>query len=99
MKASRRGFMRTQLIIHSTIKVLVTSESNLYNETEEAEVCHEPEEYIMPILMNVKFWVEGVCIVVVASIGLIGNFLTILVIANLENTSRYFNCLVLLTIK
>ncbi len=37
---------------------------------------------------SVRFWIEGVCLVVVASIGLLGNFLTVMVIANLENSSR-----------
>ena len=34
------------------------------------------------------FLLKGGCLVVVASVGLLGNFLTVLVIANLENSSR-----------
>jgi hypothetical protein len=52
------------------------------------DICHEKFDDINPILNSVRFWIEGVCLVVVASIGLLGNFLTVLVIANLENSSR-----------
>jgi hypothetical protein len=39
-------------------------------DSNETEVCHEHKDYIDPILYRVKFWIEGVCLVIVATVGL-----------------------------
>ena len=73
-----------------SFQMITQSEPTEVNTTDiDIDICHEHFDDIYPILNRVRFWVEGVCLVVVASIGLLGNLLTVLVIANLENSSRY----------
>lgn len=50
--------------------------------------CYEPIE-ITEFLDTVNFWIEGIGLVFVASIGLLGNILTVFVISNLDNSSRW----------
>ena len=50
--------------------------------------CHELHEEIYPLLDSLIFWVEGVCLSVVAGIGLLGNLLTVVVILNFDQNTR-----------
>ncbi len=57
-------------------------------ETFDRDSCYEPIE-VTEFLDTVNFWIEGIGLVCVASIGLFGNILTVFVISHLDNSSRW----------
>jgi hypothetical protein len=52
--------------------------------TDAGYYCHEKFDTFLPILDSLHFWIEGVTLTAVASIGLLGNLLTVIVIFHFD---------------
>ncbi len=46
--------------------------------------CHEKHDFILPLLDSAQFWIEGISLTLIATIGLLGNLLTIVVLLWIE---------------
>ena len=51
--------------------------------------CHEPLTTFEPLMDIAQFWLEGVAILVVGTFGLMGNFMTLLVLRRIDSNVMF----------
>ena len=64
------------------------------NHSDKEYVCYESLEEYGPIILNIHYWMNGIGTIVIGSIGIIGNIITILVLQRID-TNVMFNRLLL----
>ena len=64
------------------------------NHSDKDYVCYESLEEYGPIILNIHYWMNGIGTIVIGSIGIIGNIITILVLQRID-TNVMFNRLLL----
>ena len=64
------------------------------NPSDKEYVCYESLKEYGPIILNIHYWMNGIGTIVIGSIGIIGNIITILVLQRID-TNVMFNRLLL----
>ena len=64
------------------------------NHSDKNNGCYESLEEYGPIILNIHYWMNGIGTIVIGSIGIIGNIITILVLQRID-TNVMFNRLLL----
>lgn len=64
------------------------------NHSDKEYVCYESLEEYGPTILNIHYWMNGIGTIVIGSIGIIGNIITILVLQRID-TNVMFNRLLL----
>ena len=54
----------------------ISNSSSLYL-TQAGYYCHEKYEMYLPFLDQAQFWIEGICLTIIAIIGLLGKCVTL----------------------
>ena len=53
------------------------SNSSSFYLTQAGYYCHEKYEMYLPFLDQAQFWIEGICLTIIAIIGLLGKYVTL----------------------